>query len=177
MLKSLKWQEGLILSFEIEKGIYAISQMRENYLLEVFNIFAEEDKWEGVDLNGVELLFTIFVSIKNTKKIFSRVIDDGSVEPNRRPIEKYMLSAVFGAPGNTGARLICLSKNHSNIGAEIIKDSLSPDDDLETIYRYELCGMEGDPGKIISRINTYRKTGVNWDSSKEFLFPGIKRPG
>ncbi|WP_258197047.1 hypothetical protein [Pseudomonas entomophila] len=176
MVKSLKWQEGLVLSFEIEKGIYAISQMRENYLLEIFDMFAEEDEWKGIDLNSVDVLFAIFVSIKNTKNMFSRVIDGGSIKPNRRPVEKYMLSAIFGTPGNTGARLISLSKAYSNIGADIVKSFLSPSHDLDTIYRYELCGMVGDPDKIISRINTYRRTGVNWDPSKEFLFPDIKRP-
>ncbi|MFJ4068954.1 hypothetical protein ACIPW4_27285 [Pseudomonas sp. NPDC089996] len=176
MLKSLKWEEGLVLSVKVEEGVYTIAQMRSNHLLEVFNIFRDEDDWDDIDLNDVDLLFAIFVSIKNIKKIFNRVISSDCVVPNARPVEKVMLSAIFGSPGNTGAKLIELSESYSNIGAQVIKNSLSPDSDLELIHRYELCGMVGDPEKIIVRIKSYRETGVNWDSSKEFLFPGIRRP-
>ncbi|MNP74902.1 hypothetical protein D3C76_1718490 [compost metagenome] len=87
-----------------------------------------------------------------------------------------MLSAIFGTPGNTGAKLIELSESYSNIGAQVIKEALSPDDDLKLIHRYKLCGMVGDPEKIVLRIKNYRETGINWDPSKEFLFPGIQRP-
>ncbi|NQD75913.1 hypothetical protein [Pseudomonas sp. CM27] len=176
MLKSLKWQEGLVLSINVEAGVHTIAQMRNNHLLEVFNVFREDDNWKDIDLNSVDLLFTIFVSIKNIKQIFSCVVSSDSVVPNARPAEKLMLSAIFGSPGDTGAKLIELSENYSNIGARMIKDFLSPDVDLALIHRYELCGMVGDSGKIILRIKNYRETGVNWDPSKEFLFPGIRRP-
>ncbi|MFQ6573762.1 hypothetical protein [Pseudomonas sp. UM16] len=176
MLRALKWQEGLVLSIKVEDGVFAIAQMRNNYLLEVFDVFREEDNWEGVDLNRLDVLFTIFVSVKNIKGIFSRLTTGAEIIPNQRPVEKRMLSAIFGAPGNTGARLIELSDDYSSIGAETLKDSLSPKDDLDLIYRYELCGMVGDPEKILSRLKKYRETGVNWDPSKEFLFPGIQLP-
>ncbi|WP_152645538.1 hypothetical protein [Pseudomonas sp. 10-1B] len=176
MLKSLKWQEGLVLSVKIEEGLYTIAQMRSNYLLEVFDLFRIDDDWRGVDLNSVDVLFTIVVSIKNIKRIFSSIVSDEFTVPNNRPAEKCMLSAIFGTPGNTGAKLIELSEDYSNIGARVIKDTLSPDRDLALIHRYELCGMVGDPEKIILRIKNYRETGVNWDPSKEFLFPGIQRP-
>lgn len=87
-----------------------------------------------------------------------------------------MLSAIFGIPGNTGAKLIELTDAYSNIGAKVINGNLSPDSDLKLIHRYELCGMVGDPEKIIARIKVYREPGVNWDPSKEFLFPSIQRP-
>lgn len=176
MLKSLKWQEGLVLSVKVEEGLYTIAQMRSDYLLEIFDIFRFDDDWRGADLNGANVLFTIVVSIKNIKKIFSSIVSDGFAVPNNRPVERCMLSAIFGTPGNTGAKLIELSEDYSNIGARVIKDTLSPDRDLALIHRYELCGMVGDPEKIILRIKNYRETGVNWDPSKEFLFPGIQRP-
>lgn len=176
MLKSLKWQEGLVLSIKADEGLYVIAQMRNNHLLEIFNIFRSDDGWADVDLNNVDVLFTIFVSIKNIKKIFSGIVFNDSVVPNDRPVEKRMLSAVFGTPGSTGAQLIELSDSYSNIGAQVIKENLSPDGDLDLIHRYELCGMVGDPEKITARIKRYRETGVNWDPSKEFLFPAIQRP-
>ena len=175
-MKSLKWQENLVLSIQVEEDLYAISQMRKNHLLEVFDVFSSNGDWTGVDLNKVDVLFTIFVSIKNIKSIFSSLVSSESVTPNEWPVEKRMLSAIFGAPGSTGAKLIDLSDEYSNIGAQVIKESLSPQDDLSLIHRYELCGMVGDPEKIIARIKNYRETGINWDPSKEFLFPGIQRP-
>lgn len=176
MLKYLKWQDGLILSIKVKEDLYAISQMRANYLLEVFDIFVSDDDWSGVNLNKTNVLFTIFVSVKNIKKIFSALVSCEYAVPNERPVEKRMLSAIFGTPGNTGAKLIELSESYSNIGAQVIKEALSPDDDLKLIHRYELCGMVGDPEKIVLRIKNYRETGINWDPSKEFLFPGIQRP-
>lgn len=54
----------------MKEDLYAISQMRANYLLEVFDIFVSDDDWSGVNLNKTNVLFTIFVSIKNIKKYF-----------------------------------------------------------------------------------------------------------
>ena len=176
MLKSLKWQEGLVLSIKVEEGLFVVAQMRNNHLLEVFNTFKSNDDWRGIDLNKVDGLFTVFVSIKNIKKIFSGVVSTDAVVPNGRPVEKRMLSAIFGTPGNTGAKLIELTDTYSNIDAKVINENLSPDSDLDLIHRYELCGMVGDPEKIIARIKVYRETGVNCDPSKEFLFPSIQRP-
>lgn len=127
-------------------------------------------------MNKIDVLFTVFVSIKNIKKIFSSVVSADAVVPNGRPVEKRRLSAIFGTPGNTGAKLIELTDAYSNIGAKVINGNLSPDSDLKLIHRYELCGMVGDPEKIIARIKVYRETGVNWDPSKEFLLPSIQRP-
>lgn len=176
MLKSLKWQEGLVLSIKVEEGLFVVAQMRKNHLLEVFNIFRSTDDWSGIDLNKVDVLFAVFVSIKNIKNIFSGLVSTDAVVPNGRPVEKRMLSAIFGTPGNTGAKLIELTDTYCNIGAKVINENLSPDSDLNLIHRYELCGMVGDPEKIIARIKIYRETGVNWDPSKEFLFPNIQRP-
>lgn len=70
MLKSLKWQEGLVLSVKVEEGLYTIAQMRSDYLLEIFDIFRFDDDWRGADLNGANVLFTIVVSIKTLRKFF-----------------------------------------------------------------------------------------------------------
>jgi len=176
MLKTVKWQKGLVLSIKVRDGLLVLSQMRDNHLLEVFDIFNENDEWSAVNLSETSVLFTIFVSLKNIKGIFSSVVSELKVSPNQRPVERRMLSAIFGAPGNTGARLIELSDSYSNIGAEVIKESLSQSQDLKFIHRYELCGMVGDPEKIIARIQRYKDTGINWDPAKEYLFPNIQLP-
>lgn len=176
MLKKIKWEDGLVLSVKISDGLFTLAQMRFNYLMEFFDVFRSDENWEGVDLNNEDIIFCIFVSIKNIKSIFSGVVTDTSVSANRRPVKTRMLSAIFGSSGNTGANLIELSDKYSNIGGEIVKPSLTVENDLNLIYEYELCGMEGNPDKILERLRIYYETGVSWDKSKEFLFPNIQPP-
>lgn len=165
-----------MLSIQVENGLYTLAQMRANYLLEVFDVFRADESWGEVDLNLSKILFCIFVSTKNIKGIFSAHPVGNLVIKNKRPIRKRMLSAVFGSPGSMGADLIELSESYSNIGGQIIKPSLNILDDEDLIYEYELCGMEGNPDRLLNRIKVYHSTGVNWDVSKKFLFPDIQPP-
>jgi hypothetical protein len=176
MLKSLKWEEGRLLSIQVGADLYTLAQMRANYLLEVFDVFRTTDEWEGIDLNTAKIIFCIFVSPKNIKSIFSDRPVEGSVIKNSRPIRTRMLSAILGAPGQMGAKLIDLTESYSNIGAEVIKSSLSADEDADLIYEYDLCGMEGNPDRLLKRIKVYHQTGVNWDDTKKILFPTIQPP-
>ncbi|MBP1127146.1 MULTISPECIES: hypothetical protein [Pseudomonas] len=174
MLKTLKWQKDLVLSVQVEKDLFTLAQMRENYLLEFFDVFRCDENWEGVDLNSAKIIFCIFVSPKNIKSIFSdRAVDD-SVIRNNRPVKKRMLSANFDEVG--GADLIDLSDKYSNIDADLVKAGLTLEKDLDLIYEYDLCGMAGSPEKILNRLKIYFDTGVNWDPSKKYLFPGIEPP-
>ena len=77
MLKSLEWQENLRLSIKVEEGVYPISQMRKNYLFEVFGVFASDGDWVGVDLNKVAVLLAIFFPQKMLK-IFLRAFFQAS---------------------------------------------------------------------------------------------------
>lgn len=175
MLRNLKWEEGAVLSIQVEEGLFTLAQMRVNHLLEVFDVFRSDEDWSGVDLSSSEIIFCIFVSTKNIKGIFSSRVGD-AVVPNSRPVKKRMLSAIFGAPGSMGANFIDLSEGYSNIGADLIKASLTLENDLDIIYNHELCGMVGNPERILKRLKVYHETGVNWDESKIFLFPDIKPP-
>jgi hypothetical protein len=176
MLKSLKWEEGRVLSIQVAADLYTLAQMRANYLLEVFDTFRATDEWEGVDLNTAKIIFCIVVSPKNIKSIFSERPVEDSVVKNSRPIRSRMLSSILGAPGQMGAKLIELTESYSNIGAKVINPSLSAEDDAELIYEYELCGMEGNPDRLLKRIRVYHQTGVNWDETKKVLFPTLQPP-
>lgn len=176
MLKKIQWEEGLVLSVKVRDDLFTLAQMRVNHLVEFFDVFRCDENWGGVDLNNEKIVFCIFVSTKNVRSIFSGIAPDFLVSANTRPVKRRMLSAILGAPGNTGANLIELSDKYSNIGGQIVKSSLTVENDLQLIYEYDLSGMEGDPDKILERLRIYYDTGVNWDKSKNFLFPNIQPP-
>lgn len=85
-----------------------------------------------------------------------------------------MLRAIIG--GNYGADLIELPASLDELEAKVLKNNLTLSDDLETIYKYELSGMVGDPEKLRERLINYFDNGINWDKSKEFLFKSISVP-
>jgi len=176
MLKSIRWVEDRVLSLKLSENQFGLAQMRKNHLMEFFDVFQENDSWEGIDLNKERILFCLFVAENRLKPLYSSVIDRRDVKPNLRPIINRMLSANFGRGPQGGANLIELTDDYSNLPEKTIKPNLTIKNDLETIYTHELCGMYGDPEKIRKRILVYLETGVNWDESKGFLFSGIPLP-
>ncbi|MED5609457.1 hypothetical protein VV867_17295 [Pseudomonas sp. JH-2] len=175
-MKSVKWVEDQILSIKIDEGIYSLAQMRKNSLMEFFDVRRDSDTWKNIDLNKENIIFCLFVTEKKIKPIFSSIVDASKVSPNKRPIKKKMLSAIFGQGPKGGAKLIELTDNYSSYQAKIIKDNLSITTDISEIYDNELCGMVGDPEKIRKRLIIYFNTGVNWDESKGFIFSGVPLP-
>ena len=176
MLKSLKWEDDRVLSICVGENLFTLAQMRANYLLEVFDVFRTDDSWEGVDLNSAEIIFCIFISPKNLKSIFSDRPVESSILKNQRAIRKRMLSANLGAPGSMSADLIDLSSSFSNIDGNIVRERLTPEKDSELIYKYEFCGMAGNPDRVLNRLKLYHQTGVNWDETKKVIFPDLPPP-
>jgi hypothetical protein len=76
-----------------------------------------------------------------------------------------VLAVVRVAPVQTGAQLY-----------SIFTGDLCLTEDLTDIHTHELAGMVGDPKKLQARLVRFFETGVNWDDSKSFLFPGIELP-
>ncbi len=87
-----------------------------------------------------------------------------------------MLSLRIDGPGEFGADLIELSETYSVDGKKIVKQKLSSQEDLDSIRRYELAGMVGDPNKIKGRLLRFFESGVNWDDSKYFIFKDVRLP-
>lgn len=77
---------------------------------------------------------------------------------------------------NYSAKLVEMTDDFDIIGAKQLTGRLSIENDLDTIYRYELGGSEGSSDKIAKRLIRYFETGVNWDNSKEFLFKNVPKP-
>lgn len=176
MLKKLTWQHGDVFAVKIRKDLYSVAQMKENQLMEFFDIFSPLPRWEHLDLNEQRILFCVYISEKCLRPILVERLLPDWVIPNRRPTSRKMLNALFGTP-ILGAELIELTPDFSNVGARVLKGPLRLETDLATIHAYELTGMVGDPAKLCARLARCADTGVNWDDSKRFLFPGIQPPG
>ena len=78
--------------------------------------------------------------------------------------------------GSYGADLVEITEDYCSVDARLLKADLSIEEDLADIHGNELTGMVGDAEKLKARLIRYFDTGVNWDDSKSFLFPGIKLP-
>ncbi|MBE8593618.1 hypothetical protein IQK56_23360 [Pseudomonas sp. MAFF 301449] len=174
MLKKIAWQENKVLSLKLKDELYTLVQMREDYYLQFFDLTSNEDTWTDVDLEKVDTLFFIFTSTQALKGLAISEPSLDKISIDKRVPEKKMLRAIIG--GNYGADLIELTDSFETLDAVTLKSNLTLADDLNTIYKYELSGMLGDPEKLRNRLINYFDNGINWDKSKEFLFKGISPP-
>ena len=150
--------------------------MRENHLIEFFDIKSTSNNWNAVDLNLLDSLFCIFVAETKIKNLFVENLSSLQAVPSRKKTPILMLNAVFGNDGVHGADLIELSSNYSILGGHIVKKNLTLQNDIELIHKYELTGMLGDSEKLKKRLIRYFDNGVNWDDSKKYIFNGIEPP-
>ncbi|MCD5972769.1 hypothetical protein [Pseudomonas quasicaspiana] len=175
-MKTIKWVDDAVLVVEVAEGVYTLAQMREHGLMEFFDTFRTVDEWEGVDLNNSPILFCLFIASKPVKKLFLRFLTAGEVKVNERPTPKKMLSFRWVSEDTYTADLIELSDRYSSVGARVLKSDLCPDKDLEIIESHDFCGVAGDPVKLQERLRFFYDTGINWDDSKQFIFPSLKTP-
>ncbi len=174
MLKKITWEEGKVFSLKLKEDLYTLVQMRADYYLQFFDLTCAQDEWKGMDLGKANTLFFIFTSTKALKSLAVSTPSPDEITIDKRPPEKKMLRAIIG--GNYGADLIELPDSLDELEAKVLKNNLTLSDALETIYKYELSGMVGDPEKLRERLINYFDNGINWDKSKEFLFKGISVP-
>lgn len=176
MLKKISWKENSILSIKLKDNLYTLAQMRCNHLMEFFDVSREDSLWSSMDLTNELVIFCVYVAESRIKPLFDRVLPSGSVIPNSRPVAKIMLSAIIEEGGKYGADLVELDGSYDSVSPIIIKRDLDKNIDIDLIRSYELTGMVGSPEKLKARLIRYFESGVNWDDSKNFLFPGIQPP-
>ena len=174
MLNKITWQEGKVLSLKLKDDLFTLVQMRKNFYLQFFDLRSAQDTWTDVDLEKADTLFFIFTSTKALKGLAVSAQSQEKISIDKRPAEKKMLRAIIG--GNYGADLIELTDSFETLDATTLKTNLTVADNLDIIYKYELSGMIGDPEKLKNRLINYLDNGINWDTSKEFLFKGIPTP-
>jgi hypothetical protein len=175
-VKSIKWTEDGVLSMRLRPDLYTLAQMRQNNLVQFFDISSEDGDWADVDLSTVAPLFCIYVATRPLKALSVAVVAEDDVRPNRRPTPTAMIKYRFGGDGDHDADLIELTETYTSIGATVLQEGLTIEDDLDAIYGHELAGMFGDPEKLRTRLVRWFDTGVNWDESKVFVFKGIQPP-
>jgi len=174
MSKKMKWQDGNIFSLKLRDDLYTLVQMRKDYYLQFFDIKSSFDGWSDVNLAATDTLFFVFTSTAALKALVVSEPSPEKVSPDKRRPQKIMLRAIIG--GNWGADLIELPDSLEGLDAAVLKSNLTLENDLDTIYRYELSGMVMDPDKLRERLINYFDQGINWDVSKAFLFKGIAPP-
>jgi len=175
MMKRIRWIENAVISVELREDLHTLAQMRANHLVEFFDIRGNGE-WAGVNLNAVRVLFCIYVAEQRLRPLFTRRVAPKEAMPNDRPIQRRMLSSIVEPGGVYGADLVELTEDYCSVDAKLIKADLSVEENLAELHTYELTGMVGDAEKLRGRLIRYFDTGVNWDDSKSFLFPGIKLP-
>lgn len=169
-------KENDVVSIRIKDGVFGVVQMRNNGIMQFFDVIRAENAWAGLDLNDVPSLFFIFVAEKMLSSIFLDKLSSNSVVRSVSPVPTRMLSAVIGNVGEYGASLVELTESFESYGAKVIKANLDPKVDTYLIYRHEMAGVYGDPEKIRKRLERYHDTGINWDDSKSFIFKDMPLP-
>lgn len=175
MIKRISWIENTVVNVHLRDNLYTLAQMRSNHLLEFFDIRGNGE-WTGVNLNSIPVLFCNYVAEQRLRLLFTRKVMPHEATPNSRPILRRMLSFTVNPKGSYGADLVELTDGHESVNAKLIKSDLSIKENLTEIHTHELTGMVGDAEKLRARLIRYFDTGINWDDSKSFLFPGIKLP-
>lgn len=55
--KSISWKEGKVISVRLRDGRYILAQMVKSPYMVFFNLFSEDNSWEGVTLSTDKVLF------------------------------------------------------------------------------------------------------------------------
>lgn len=175
-VKRFTWQEDAVLSIRLRPDLYTLAQMRQNSLMQFFDVRSEDGRWADVDLTTVEPLFCIYVAERRFKALLVAVVSPEEAQPNHRPTPTLMITYRFSGDGDHQADLVELTDSYTSVGAEVVQEGLSIEDDLDVIYGHEYVGMFGDPEKLRTRLVRWFDTGVNWDDSKVHVFKGIQPP-
>ena len=57
--KSVPWKEGKVISICLRDGIYILAQMVKSPYMVFFNLFSEDNSWEGVTLSTDNVLLCL----------------------------------------------------------------------------------------------------------------------
>jgi hypothetical protein len=170
-----KNRETYVYKYKISKDIFSIIQIKSSFCL-FFDIFFEEiDDDIIVDLNNINILHYRFIATQRLKDFF--VKKENSVKHYNYQGKKFLfLDFFYKSAGNYGVNLVELPDNLDMLPLKKIEADLTLENNYKDIVNYELIGMIGDSNKIISRLNNYIKTGIDFDESKKFIFPNIILP-
>ncbi len=170
-----KNRETYTYKYKISNDIFSIIQIKSSFCL-FFDIFFEEiDDDIIVDLNNIDVLHYRFIATQRLKDFF--VKKENCIKHFNYEGKNFLfLDFFYKSEGNYGVNLVELPNNLDMLPLKQIKGDLTLENNYEDIFNYELIGMIGDSNKIISRLNNYIQTGIDFDDSKKFIFPNIVLP-
>ena len=128
-----------------------------------------------MDLNNIDVLHYRFIATQRLKDFF--VKKENCIKHFNYEGKNFLfLDFFYKSEGNYGVNLVELPNNLDMLPLKQIKGDITLENNYEDIFNYELIGMIGDSNKIISRLNNYIQTGIDFDDSKKFIFPNIVLP-
>ncbi|MGO1068514.1 hypothetical protein [Lysobacter sp. CA199] len=176
--KRFRLKTGDVFSIKLREDLFTLAQVRENHLIQFFDIAGEDARWNGVDLNAADALFCIYVADQRIRSLIDAIVPAERVAPSARPTPRLMLSAfpIMDQKYKCSVDLIELSESYDSVDAAVLKADLTPDTDADTLLRHELAGMWGDPIKLGERLIRFFETRIDWDPSKTFIFGDDLKP-
>ena len=177
MVKRIIWKDNGIVSLKLRENLYTLGQMLGRAQMRFYNIRNSDGKWNSVDLNEIDSLFTLFIGNIVLHNLVDQKITDKFVKPSLRPMERYWISANPNFDGGytfKGGDLIDIGTD-GTIGTSqgtIIKPNLSLENDRGIIEKYQLTNMWGDI-HLGARLLNYFDTGEDYDFLKLKVFPGL----
>lgn len=174
-IRKISLKEGEVVCVKLVEAKYTLAQMRNNGIMQFFDISNTNPSWPVLDLNRVSSLFYVFVSDQALSPIFLGKVLSAVVTPSAEPVPKLMLSAIFN-PGNLGARLIELTKKILLPGRRGHKGSTGSAGRLGHHSWTRNVRAAHRSREIAQATTTLLRDSVNWDDAKSFIFKDIRLP-
>lgn len=169
--------DGAVFSIKIEGVGYTAAQLRDDCQMDFFDIIKENDEWDNVDLNQVDVLFCIVVSAHRLLKLFNRnITSEVIVNQRQRTLIGLSYTSKLRHTGLFGFNLIEYDNPYNPNNARVLIENLDPEEHKNIIYSYEHLGMNGQPEKVMQRLINYFVDGVNWNIQKSVLYPELSPP-
>lgn len=178
------WKKGNVISLKIAENVYTLAQMaNDSAKMRFFDIFHKNDVWENIDLNNVKELFCVAVGNIVIQKLGVRRIPDKKLIKSKLPCEGLFISPHMNPEGYRlrkefiwkGGKLVDEGEDaiEAAYSATVIIENLNIKEHYDLIIKYELENMYGDID-IKERLLNYLNTGINIDSMKFKIFPGLE---
>ena len=176
------WKHKKVISLKLRDNLYSLAQMVNSVAkMRFYNIFREEDKWDGVDLNHIDPLFCVSVGNVVMQRLGVRSIPPSEVLPSIAPCERLFIQVGDNAEGYRlrneffwkSGNLVDLGEDGRGSGwcAPVIISDLNLQKHREIILKHELTNMYGED--VRDRILEYYDYGVNINKLKFEIFPGL----
>jgi hypothetical protein len=180
--KRIVWKKDNLVTIQLSNGLYTIAQMSGSPIMYFFDISNDNNIWENIDLESVEILFIVLVNNSINKDFIVSKLDSKKISVKSYCehyfIKPYNIMDGIHYKGTNsyfpflGGKLINYNHKLGSVSSTILKEDLILPDDKEIIEKYELTNMWGKQ-ELDERLVRYFSTGINRDDLKYEVFPGL----